>query len=214
MPLELRGISHTYDGRRWILADVDLVLEPGTATAIVGPSGSGKSTLLAITGGLLRPTRGEVLVTAAAQARQAAVPVRTAWVFQTMNLLPRRSVLENVALGRLAIGGSRREAADAARQAIAAVGLAGLEDRLCFSLSGGEQQRVCIGRALVAKPAVILADEPTGNLDRSTSIEIAHLLLNARPAETALLIATHDLSVAQLCDRVLALCDGKLEAER
>jgi ABC-type lipoprotein export system ATPase subunit len=214
MPVELRGVSHTYDGHRWVLLNVDLRIEEGRATAIVGPSGSGKSSLLAVAGGLLKPTRGEALLTSLTRPDGISVPARIAWVFQTMNLLPRRSAADNVAIGRLAVGGSRRDAMEAAHEALASMDLDAYADRPCYSLSGGEQQRVCIARALVSRPSVILADEPTGNLDRTTSTEVARLMLSTRPANTALLIATHDPSVAELCDRVLVLFDGQLEAKR
>lgn len=211
MPVDLRGISHTYDGRRWVLLDVDLHVDEGTATAIMGPSGSGKSSLLAVAGGLLKPTQGQASLS---RPDGTLAPARVAWVFQTMNVLPRRSASENVALGRLAVGGSRREAIEAAREALSAVDLGGVGDRPCYSLSGGEQQRVCIARALVAEPSVILADEPTGNLDRTMSTEVARLMLGARPANAALLVATHDPAVADLCDRVFVLDDGHLEPRR
>lgn len=207
MPVTLRGVAHTYDGQHWVLWAIDLDLEPGTATAVVGPSGSGKSTLLAIAGGLLKPSRGEVRPA----ARDGRGSPRTAWILQSMNLLPRRSALENAALGHLSAGGSWPQALTVAREALARVGLDALADRPAYSLSGGEQQRLCIARALVAEPDLLLADEPTGQLDQRTSVEIARLLVDVRPSGTALLVATHDQTVASVCQRVLALVDGQLK---
>lgn len=216
MSVALRAIAHSYDGERWVLGGIDLDVSTGEAIAVVGPSGSGKSTLLAIVGGLLTPTRGEISY-ASTRSPSDARPVtqpRIVWVFQTTNVLAPRTVLDNVAIGPLAVGYARPEAEATAREALEAVGLGNLAGRRSYTLSGGERQRVCIARAMAAQPDLILADEPTGNLDQQTSRHVTELLLRTRSQGVALLIATHDSSVAALCNRVVRLQDGLVTDQR
>lgn len=215
MSVTLRAIAHSYDGERWVLGGIDLAVRAGEAVAVVGPSGSGKSTLLAVAGGLLVPTQGEVAYswTGSPSDARSGTQARIAWVFQTTNVLAPRTVLDNVAIGPLAVGYARPEAEAAAHQALTAVGLASLASRRSYTLSGGERQRVCVARALAARPDMILADEPTGNLDRRTSRHVAELLLQARSQGVGLLIVTHDPSVAALCDQVVRLRDGLVELQ-
>lgn len=215
MSLTATRISHRYrtDGP-WILRDVTVALTPGEVVAFMGPSGSGKSTLLSILGLLLRPTMGVVTLDGregvherdAARARANQL----AWVFQTTNVLGRRSAVDNVALALVARGRSHHTAR---RDAVGALGRVGL-DRQAWqqarTLSGGELQRVCIARALIARPTVVLADEPTAQLDRSNADAVVAALLQLREGRTTVILATHDPLVAQCADRVVELVDGGL----
>jgi putative ABC transport system ATP-binding protein len=202
------------------LRGVSFRVQGGELVSIMGASGSGKSTLLNLLGCLDRPSAGEYLLDGVeagrleANARAELRNSKIGFVFQSFNLLPRTSAVENVELplvyGHLPTTEHRRRA----EAALAAVGLAALADRLPTQLSGGQQQRVAIARALVAEPRLILADEPTGNLDTETSGEIIALLrtLNTTKKLT-ILIVTHDLGVARVTDRVLLMRDGRLVAD-
>ena len=208
MSLVVAGVGHSY-GSAFVFNDVSMEIAAGSTVAITGPSGSGKTTLLSIIGGLLEPTRGAVTIDG-----RPVTDIDTsgtfAWVFQTTNLLPRRSVKDNVALGRLQHG-DRREVADAvAEEALESVGLQDQIDRPAYSLSGGEAQRVGIARAVASGVPWILADEPTGQLDRRTSDEVADLLLDARRPDQAVVIGTHDLVLARRCGVRLHIEDGRL----
>lgn len=203
--VRLSGIVHRYGRQPPVLDGVDLALPLGSSTAIVGPSGSGKTTLLSIVGGTLTPTSGEVHIDGA----DGSAP-DVSWVFQRTNALGHRTVLDNVVLGLISQGIRREDGERLARRALSQVGLEGLETRRAMSLSGGELQRVCIARAVVGTPKLIIADEPTGQLDASTSHAVGVVLIHARPADSALLVATHDSRLAALCDRVLTLRDGRL----
>jgi len=216
MSLSLHDIVHCYvSGGLPVLRGVSLTVELGESIAIVGPSGSGKTTLLTILGLLTEPTGGVVLIdgkpappTGAALSRLRAQ--RFGWIFQTANALPRRSVLDNAALG-LVVQGWRRDAARArAADALAAVGVGHLAAQEARNLSGGELQRVCTARALATRPSFILADEPTGQLDHATSVQVIAALLHNRPYQTAVVIATHDTEIARECDRILHVVDGEL----
>ncbi|MEX2546225.1 MAG: ATP-binding cassette domain-containing protein [Chloroflexota bacterium] len=209
MSIELRSVSHRY-GDTPVLTDVDFTVSPAETVAIVGPSGSGKTTMLSILGGLLTPTNGEVLVDGRHIAKQGRAPTAVRWVFQTINLLGRRTALDNVRLGLHALGRPDSETTAAAEAMLAAVGLAGFEEQPAMRLSGGEAQRVGIARALAARPRYVLADEPTGQLDHATSELIAHVLFAARPRETAIVTATHDRRIAERCDRECSIVDGRL----
>jgi ABC-type lipoprotein export system ATPase subunit len=181
--------------------------------AVVGPSGSGKTTLLAIAGLLTRPSEGEVLIDGAPIATGRTADVRTrlfAWVFQTVNVLSARTVQDNAMLGLLARGVAEGEAREEASAALSMVGLGDLRGRTANSLSGGELQRLCIARAIAARPRFLLADEPTGQLDRATTERVTRALIEGRPAGTTLLVVTHDARVASQCDLTLALQDGQL----
>ena len=163
MSVELTSVWHRYGRDRWLLQDISIVFPSGSSTAIMGPSGSGKTTLLSIIGGLQHPTRGSVGVTT--RGDQPAI----AWIHQGANLLSRRSVKDNVQLGCYALAAPVVELEGRIRGNLETVGLVGFGHRRADTLSGGEMQRVCIARALVGEPDLILADEPTGNLDASTS---------------------------------------------
>jgi len=200
------------------LRGVDLTIAPGEFVALVGPSGSGKSTVLNQIGGLDRPTSGQVWIN---DTELSASGERTltrhrrqhvGFVFQTFNLLPRLTAEENVALPLMFSGVPQKERRERARALLERVGLGQRLNHRPTQLSGGEQQRVAIARALVGEPALLLADEPTGNLDTVIGAEIMALLkeLNAERGLT-LLVVTHDPEVAAFADRVVKLRDGQVE---
>jgi putative ABC transport system ATP-binding protein len=203
------------EGELTILEDVSFDIARGETTALVGPSGAGKSTLLALLAGLDTPTSGRVWLngvelTALDEDGRAGVRNReVGFIFQSFHLLPSLTALENVLLPLELSGAS--EAAKQARQALVEVGLERRLRHYPRQLSGGEQQRVAIARAFVTKPAVLFADEPTGNLDNNTGALVLTLLfrLNAA-ANTTLVIVTHDLAAARRCDRLLELAAGRL----
>lgn len=211
MPLTVTSVTHRYHPRLDpVLTDVDLEIADGATVALMGPSGSGKSTLLGIIGGLLAPAEGAVQVDAHPIPTRPAERSRLfSWVFQTVNALGRRSAVDNVALPLLAQGDTRPEAETAARRVLEDVGLGHRVQAQTASLSGGELQRVCIARALVTRPRYLLADEPTGQLDHRTSNHVLDALWAARTESTTMIIATHDHEVAERCDRIIHLLDGK-----
>jgi len=198
-----------------ILRGIDLEVASGEAVAVVGPSGSGKSTLLMVIAGLERATAGKLTVAGTdlstldedglARLRAATIGI----VFQSFHLVPTMTALENVALPMEFLG--QGDALDVARNALEDVGLSHRTSHFPGQLSGGEQQRVAIARALSTKPAIILADEPTGNLDLATGAAVMDLLftLKARTGATLLLI-THDRELAKACDRTVSLADGRI----
>jgi putative ABC transport system ATP-binding protein len=201
------------------LQGVDLEIARGEFVALVGPSGSGKSTVLNLVGGLDRPTAGEIWIdgtelsgsdekTLTRHRRQCV-----GFVFQSFNLLPRLTAEENVALPLMFGGVPEKERRARAQELLKRVGLEARLTHRPTQLSGGEQQRVAIARALVAQPALLLADEPTGNLDTVTGVEIMRLLkeLNQERGLT-LLVVTHDPEVAAFADRVVKLRDGQVDA--
>jgi putative ABC transport system ATP-binding protein len=216
--IELKGVSMHYTlgaSRIDVLRDVDLSVARGERLAIVGPSGSGKTTLLVLLAGLERPAAGTVsldgvrLDALSADALADLRRDRVGIVFQSFHLVPSLNALDNVALP-LQIAG-HRGAAKRARAQLERVGLADRTSHYPSQLSGGEQQRVAIARAMVHAPKVLLADEPTGNLDDHTREGIRELLfaLDAQ-SDTTLVLVTHDLDFAARCDRVLRLHDGQL----
>ena len=202
-----------------VLQDVSFQLRDGENLAILGPSGSGKSTLLHILGALERPTVGSVRFGdqdpfALDEVQLAAFRNRRiGFVFQDHHLLPQCTVLENVLIPTLASGTTNSDQLARARQLIYRVGLSQRSDHRPAELSGGERQRVAIARALVLRPELLLADEPTGNLDRSTAAAVADLLLELQAEEHAMMIiVTHSLALAARLDRRLQLDDGRLVA--
>jgi putative ABC transport system ATP-binding protein len=216
--LEARGVTKEVsspEGTLTIVDDVSFAVGAGESIAIVGSSGAGKSTLLAILAGLDTPSRGQVLLngtdlTALDEDGRAAARARdVGFVFQSFHLVPSLTALENVMLP-LELAGH----ADARRTARAALDEVGLGSRVSHyprQLSGGEQQRVAIARAFVGRPAVLFADEPTGNLDTATGARIAEMLFRANQASgTTLVLVTHDRELARRCGRVLELDAGKL----
>lgn len=220
-PVEARNLHKSYlqaDGSELrVLQGVDIRVEAGEAVAVIGASGAGKSTLLHLLGALDRPTAGEVLIAgrpvAGLEDRELA-PIRNRYigfVFQFHHLLREFSALENVMMPGL-IGGLDRDEMEArARKALDAVGLSHRLHHRPWQLSGGEQQRVAVARALVGEPFVLLADEPTGNLDGQTSRQVQELLFALRAErDLALVLVTHNRELADRTDRVLLLRDGTL----
>jgi len=201
------------------LRGVDLTIARGEFVALVGPSGSGKSTVLNLIGGLDRPTSGQVWINgtelSASDERTLTRHRRehVGFVFQSFNLLPRLTAEENVAIPLMFSGMPEKERRARARSLLKRVSLEHRLDHRPTQLSGGEQQRVAIARALIGQPALLLADEPTGNLDTGTGAEIMALLkkLN-QEQDLTLLIVTHDAEVAAFADRVVKLRDGRVDA--
>ncbi len=217
--IELEKVSKVYPmGEELIYAlrDVDLDIEKGEFLSIMGPSGSGKSTLMNILGCLDRPTSGsyvldDMRVDEMTEDELARVRNRNiGFVFQTFNLLPRQSALENVELPLLYAG--LKETRELAKEALEEVGLGHRLDHRPNELSGGERQRVAIARAIVLNPSIILADEPTGNLDSRTGKEIMDLFSELNRKGATVLIVTHDEEVAAYSKRVVHIRDGEVRA--
>ncbi len=203
------------EGRLTILAAVDLDVEAGDTLAIVGPSGAGKSTLLALLAGLDEPSTGKVWLQGAEfssldeDGRARARAQQVGFVFQSFHLVPSLTAIENVMLP-LELAG-RRDARETAHQVLAKVGLGPRVQHYPRQLSGGEQQRVAIARAFVTQPAVLFADEPTGNLDTATGTRIIDLLFDLnRASGTTLILVTHDHSIASRCRRRVQLEAGHM----
>jgi putative ABC transport system ATP-binding protein len=216
--VEIRGVSkrYTHGGQTVVALDsLDLDLAAGSLAAVTGPSGSGKSTLLHLLGAMDVPDTGTVRVgkeevTALSRRERVAYRRRIGFVFQAFHLLPALTAVDNVAAPLLPYrtGFDKHERA---RELLGAVGLAGREDSLPSELSGGQQQRVAIARALANDPHLLLADEPTGNLDSRTGEELLELLLELRAKRgTTVVVATHDPVVASRCDRIVRLHDGRV----
>ena len=217
--IRLEGISRTYDlGARPVhaLAEVDERIAAGEHVAIMGPSGSGKSTLLNVIGCLDRPTAGRYLldgreVAGLSESELDAVRRhRIGFVFQAFHLVGRLSAIENVELPMLFAGVPRRERRRRAAAALAAVGLAERADHRPDQLSGGERQRAALARATVMAPAILLADEPTGNLDTGSGRQVLDLLDRMNDAGLTLVVVTHDPNVARRADRLLVMVDGRI----
>ncbi len=218
--IALQGVAKSYRNGEVVtpvLHNIDLAVQPGDYLALMGPSGSGKSTLMNLLGLLDRADAGHYElngrdVTQLSPAQQAAVRNQTiGFVFQSFNLLKRMNVAENVALPLLYAGFSRNAARERALKLLAQVGLDGLAKRLPSQLSGGQQQRVAIARALANQPPLLLADEPTGNLDTQTTEEVLALLgaLNREQGLT-IVVVTHENDVAAHAKRLVRLKDGRI----
>ena len=206
------------EGSLTILDDVSFSILAGESVAVVGPSGAGKSTLLALLAGLDLPTRGHVelngvnLSTLDEDGRALLHAEHVGFVFQSFHLVPSLNALENVMLP-LELAG-HRQPREAARDLIGKVGLAQRWSHYPAQLSGGEKQRVAIARAFATEPAVLFADEPTGNLDTRTGARIMELMFELnRSSSTTLILVTHDNGLAERCDRILALDTGKLVSD-
>jgi putative ABC transport system ATP-binding protein len=219
--VSLRGVTRTYRTRDVevpALVDVDLEVAPGEFVALVGPSGSGKTTLMNVVGCLDRPTSGTCAIHGTDVAGLdddglARLRSRTiGFVFQSFNLLPRTSALENVATPLLYQGLGRRERNARARVVLDRLGMSDRLDHEPSQLSGGQQQRVAIARALVTEPALILADEPTGNLDSKTGADMLALLRELNRDGRTILMITHDVTVAASASRQVHIADGRLVA--
>ena len=220
--IELREVSKEYDGKRSVsaLSNVSLRIEKGEMVALVGPSGSGKSTLLNLAGGLDRATRGQVLIDGTAldsldddgltKVRRDKIGI----IFQFFHLMPTLSCLDNVGLPLHLRGWPVKKIEERARELLGLVKLSERLEHLPDELSGGERQRVAIARALSIYPPVLLADEPTGNLDSQTAREILNLLreVNTKLGATVLMV-THDRGVSESCSRVIWLRDGRVERD-
>jgi ABC-type lipoprotein export system ATPase subunit len=216
--IELRRVSRDYDLTP-ALDDVDIAIERGELVAVCGPSGSGKSTLLHVAGALDVPSSGEVFVDGWSLAGKSAserAGLRNAsigFVFQQFNLMAAMSVRENVGLPAVL---ARRKASEIDARVTDLLDLVGLldkDDRRPSELSGGEQQRVAVARALVLDPPIVLADEPTGNLDSRAGAAVMDLLLASHAAGRTVVIVTHDPRIAAQCQRVIYLRDGRLVQE-
>lgn len=219
MLIEVKDLVKIYNlGKTEVhaLKGVTLNIDYGELVAIIGPSGSGKSTLMHIIGCLDKPTEGEVLfegIKVSNMRKDDLAKIRNkkiGFVFQTFNLLPRQSALFNVSLPLIYSGVDKKERINRAIQALEQVGLKDRMNHRPIELSGGEQQRVAIARALVNNPVIILADEPTGNLDTKTGEHIIQLLEKLNEAGKTVLIVTHNKEIAYRCNRILQLIDGKL----
>ncbi|HXW44250.1 MAG TPA: ABC transporter ATP-binding protein [Streptosporangiaceae bacterium] len=215
--LRASKLTKTFDGDGsavQAVRGIDLALRPGEFVAITGPSGSGKSTLLHMLGGLEPPTSGQIWlaghrVDGLSQARWAVLRRRhIGFVFQFFNLVSNMTVADNVELAALMGGATRKQARARRIELLADLGLAAKADAAPARLSGGEQQRVAMARALANRPSLLLADEPTGNLDSAASRAVLRLLGRAHADGQAILLVTHDARVASAADRVVSLFDG------
>ncbi len=217
--IELCDLSKVYEGPVQVqaLRSISLIVDRGDFIGIMGPSGSGKSTLLNILGLLDSPTRGSYFLGGTDVARlgdrdrSRLRGTRIGFVFQSYHLLPHLTSLENVQLGLLyGSSASRRERAGLAREALRDIGLEHRMDSLCATLSGGEQQRVAIARAIVGRPNLLLCDEPTGNLDSTTSDEVLDSLSELHSQGLVIVLVTHDAGIVQRTTRVVRVRDGMI----
>jgi len=202
-----------------VLKGIDLDIDKGEYVALMGPSGSGKSTLMNILGCLDTPTDGTYElngIDVSSMTDDELADIRNkeiGFVFQTFNLLPRTTALDNVALPMVYAGASKADREARAKEVLTDVGLADRMDHKPNQLSGGQRQRVAVGRALVNKPSIILADEPTGNLDSKTSVEIMQLFDEIHQAGNTVIVVTHEEDIAARAHRVIRLRDGMVESD-
>lgn len=217
--LELRNVSKIYKmGEHEVKAldNVSLKISEGEFVSVTGPSGSGKSTLMHIIGLLDNPTFGSVFldeVDVAKYTEQELAKVRNkklGFIFQQFNLLARTSALENVYLPLIYNGSTEQEMVERAKNMLAMVGLESRADHHPSQLSGGQQQRVAIARALINNPRIILADEPTGNLDSKSGVEIIKIIQKLNEEGKTIVMVTHDMSIAKVAKRIVQIADGKI----
>jgi putative ABC transport system ATP-binding protein len=220
--LQLRSITRDFKmGAQTVhvLKGIDLDIFKNQYVALMGPSGSGKSTLMNLLGCLDTPTEGSYVLNGSdvsALDDNALAEIRNneiGFVFQTFNLLPRSTALENVALPLVYAGWGKEERIARASEVLTQVGLSDRMDHKPNQLSGGQRQRVAVARALVNKPALILADEPTGNLDSKTSVEIMKLFDEIQAAGNTVILVTHEEDIAQYAKRVIRLVDGNIDSD-
>jgi putative ABC transport system ATP-binding protein len=220
--IKIRGIIRNFPlGNEVVkvLKGIDLDIKRGEYVALMGPSGSGKSTLMNLLGCLDTPTAGTNELNGkdvSNMSQDELAEIRNkeiGFVFQTFNLLPRTTALENVALPMVYAGASKEERKKQAEKVLADVGLADRMDHKSSQLSGGQRQRVAVGRALVNKPSIILADEPTGNLDSKTSVEIMGLFDEIHRNGNTVIIVTHEEDIAKYAHRVIRLVDGMVASD-
>jgi putative ABC transport system ATP-binding protein len=218
--VRLRGVGRVYRGGVAALRDVDLEIDRGEMVAVVGPSGSGKSTLLHVMGTLDRPTTGEVVIdgfeVAGLSDRELSAlrARRIGFVFQLFHLAPGVPALDNVADGLLYTGASLRQRRERAAQALERVGLGHRSTHRPHELSGGEQQRTAIARAVVGEPTLLLADEPTGALDSHAGESLMRLLADLHEAGTTIVVITHNHQVAAYLPRQVSMLDGRVVADQ
>ena len=215
--LSARRLGKRY-AERWVLSGIDLDLEPSDRLAILGPSGCGKTTLLNLLGGLDRPDEGCVMlenqdltnITPSERSRIRRERIGT--IFQFFHLIPTLTASENIELPLQLLGWSDSKIQERVKSLLASIGLEARAHAWAHELSGGEQQRIAVARALASKPAVLLADEPTGNLDQASGLNILGLLSKLATQEsTALVIVTHSEVAAKTCQKILRLVDGKMQ---
>jgi putative ABC transport system ATP-binding protein len=202
-----------------VLEGIDLDIDKGEYVALMGPSGSGKSTLMNLLGCLDTPTSGHYAlngIDVSSMSDDELAEIRNkeiGFVFQTFNLLPRTTALDNVALPMVYSGYGKQQRHERASEVLSDVGLSDRMDHRPNQLSGGQRQRVAVGRALVNKPSIILADEPTGNLDSKTSLEIMQLFDDIHKAGNTVILVTHEEDIAAHAQRVIRLRDGVIESD-
>jgi putative ABC transport system ATP-binding protein len=221
--IDLAKVSKVFSGKRKVTAleDIDLAIGRGEMVSIIGPSGSGKSTLLNLIGGLDTPTAGHIEIDG---SRLSGLPDdaltrmrrdKIGFIFQFFNLLPTLSCVENVSIPLHLRGWPKKKIDERASELLSLVGLTSRKDHLPDELSGGERQRCAIARALSVYPPVLLADEPTGNLDTHTGADILKLIRDVHEQlGSTILVVTHDIHVAESCSRVIALRDGHIVEDR
>ena len=216
---DLRKTYHVGDQMVQALDGLDLEIHANEYVALMGPSGSGQSTLMNMLGCLDSPTSGKYILNGQDVSRlddDALADIRNreiGFVFQTFNLLPRSTALENVALPMIYGGFFKAERDARAREVLTQVGLGDRMDHKPNELSGGQRQRVAVARALVMKPSIILADEPTGNLDTATSLEVMQLFSDIQKAGNTVILVTHEEDIAACAHRTVRLRDGKVESD-